>query len=155
MSRPDANRIWFEYFNPWEDPKHRWHGDYKNTFERGYSLRLIYYLHRLLSLFVIAASVATVLTAYLLDESRPVIASKIGVILIVALFWWWLHASNRFTKLENGEYSATGAYLKYQEINGITSSRFESEVLVKRKSAATTTATAEDLIAVQSTEDIT
>jgi hypothetical protein len=133
MSRQEADRVWFEYFNAWEDPKHRWHNDYKNTFERGYSLRLIYYLNRLLLLFVIAASVATTLSAWLLDEPRSVLAPKIVLIAIAGLLWWWVHASNTFTKLASGEYSATGAYFKYQEMNGITSNRFEVEVLAKRK----------------------
>jgi hypothetical protein len=135
LTRQEANRAWFEYFNAWEDPKHRWHSDYKNTFERGYSLRLIYSLNRLLFWFVVAAGAATTLTALLLDEPRSVLASKIVLILAVGLLWWWLHTSNTFTKLDSGDYSATGAYFKYQEINGITSNRFEIEILEKRKAA--------------------
>ena len=63
------------------------------------------------------------------------LVSKIALILVAGLLWWWLHASNTFAKLDSGEYSATGAYFKYQEINGITSNRFEVDVLEKRKAA--------------------
>lgn len=131
QTQADANRLWFDYFNKWEDPKHEHHGNYKATFDRSYALRLIYYLKRLLFLFVVAACASTIAMTLLLPNTRSALPARITIIVVVALVWSWLHLSNTFKKLPSGDYEATGAYFKYQEICGITCSRFEQDVLSK------------------------
>jgi hypothetical protein len=131
QTQADANRLWFDYFNKWEDPKHVHHGNYKATFDRSYALRLIYYLKRLLFLFVVAACASTIMMTVLLPDTRPALPARITIIVVVALVWSWLHLSNTFKKLPSGDYEAAGAYFKYQEICGITCSRFEQDVLSK------------------------
>jgi hypothetical protein len=110
-----ATYLWFNEFNKWGDPKNERHEDWKRTFQRGYSCRLIYYL------WVFGRNLLCLCGAWLAVEAflffyygRPVanIEAKITVVLVIVLLILSLGICNR-TKAG----SATGVWRRFDEIN--------------------------------------
>ncbi len=138
FTREQADKEWFDYFNKWETSGHPDRGNYESTFQRSYSLRLIYYLKRLLLTFVLLALIATALSWLLkTSDAHPLLAARLAIIVLALLILGWLHFSNRFWVVPAvpGEYEATGAYFKYKEISGILRQKFQDQILSKRKSS--------------------
>ena len=136
LTRADADKQWFEFFNQWEDPQHPQHLQYEYSLERSYGCRVIYYLQRILFFFVLLAIVGTILCLLLGTVDAR---SSLPVRLVVAVGAFsvavWLEASNKITEKKTAggtyddRYDATGAYFKYKEQQGILRSYFEQEVL--------------------------
>jgi hypothetical protein len=138
LSKERANRLWFDYFNGWatsEDQRLR--EDYARSFQRTYSVRLIFYLKRILFGFVILAAIATPVFTWLIptDGAQKLLPGRIAIILAAMLLLVWLHMSSRFSERSGtqsyGErYQATGVYAMWKEIGGILTTRFEDDVLL-------------------------
>jgi len=135
LPREQADKEWFDYFNKWEAAGHPDRGNYEITFQRSYSLRLIYYLKRVLLSFILLALVATTLSWLLnTSDAHELLAARLSIVVLAVLILGWLHSSNRFWAIRDraGQYDATGAYFKYKEINGVLRMKFEADVLSKR-----------------------
>ena len=140
LKQDDANKQWFDYFNKWEDegnPNHRY---YLSNFGRTYDCRLVFYLKRVLVVFIIAASLSTWLTLWLFNsqDSHRLLPARISIIILYALLLGSLHLSNRAPKNPlpgsyDDRYLPTGVYARYKEIAGILRSKFEEDVLSKTR----------------------
>jgi hypothetical protein len=131
-----AMQMWFDYFNAWADPTHPNHDYMSRTFERTYSLRLIFYLKRVLTLFLMAAIIATALDQYVLhsNDSATLVAPRIFGLVVVACFLAILYHDNRAWLTAHpgsycDKYDASGAYRKYKDIQEILITKFEEDVL--------------------------
>lgn len=138
LQRDKADKLWFDYFNKWENENHPDNEYYRRNFERTYACRLIFYLKRILSVFIVLAILSTLLLTWVFptqgsSQLLPVrIAVLIGsVILLVSLHWSNKIRENKTSQSYQDRYLPTGVYFKYKEIAGILRNRFESDVLSK------------------------
>lgn len=140
LKQDEANKQWFDYFNKWEDEENPNHSYYLRNFGRTYDCRLIFYLKRVLIMFIIVASLTTWLTLLIFDsqDNRRFLPARIGVILFFAVVLGSLYLSNRIRKNPasgsyEDRYLPTGVYARYKEIAGILRMKFEEDVLSKTR----------------------
>ncbi|HEY2990298.1 MAG TPA: hypothetical protein VGL11_21465 [Candidatus Binatia bacterium] len=140
LPRDKANSLWFDYFNLWENDKHPHNEYYRRNFERTYGCRLIFYLKRILGVFIVLAVLTTVLTTWVFEtkDSARLLPARIGVLIVSIIVLASLQWSNRIGKQKRARsyedsYLPTGAYFKYKEIAGIMHTLFEKDVLSKTK----------------------
>ena len=138
LQRDKADKLWFDYFNKLEAENHPSNEYYRRNFERTYACRLIYYLKRILSVFIVLALFSTFLITWIFNttDSSKLLPARIGILIVSAIVLASLHLSNRIQ--ENAashpyqdRYSPTGVYFKYKEIAGILRNLFETDVLSK------------------------
>jgi hypothetical protein len=130
-----ARTLWFDYFNSWSQEDHPLHGYYRSSFERSYSLRLIFYLKRVLWFFFAIAMGFTGVATWRADwtSDAGMLGARLGVALLAGVVALSLTVSNRAIpnadEAGDQRWHATGAYAKYQEIAGILRVKFQDEVL--------------------------
>jgi hypothetical protein len=139
LAIPMASRLWFDLYNQWHSAEHSRHDKYKTNSYRTYSLRLIFYLTKIFTVFVVLAAVTTGLCYWPIKEVEfdRLLPGRIAGILFSLSLAFWLRSSNKILPNPQGnyyeKYEATGAYHKYKEYQGILWEYFEEEVLIPRK----------------------
>jgi hypothetical protein len=138
LQRDKADKLWFDYFNQWEAENHPNNEYYRRNFERTYACRLIFYLKRILSVFIVLALFSTFLITWIFDttDSSKLLPARIGILIISVIVLASLYWSNRIRENKTSQsyqdrYSPTGVYFKYKEIAGILRNLFETDILSK------------------------
>ena len=137
LGETQAMHAWFRLYNSWHQRDHEYNHLYALNTHRTYSLRLIYYLKRVLLVFFVLGLLSIVwqLFSPISEGIVTPMAAQIAVLVMVGALTLWIHLSNSF-ELTEGEnlsyydrYSATGAYRKYKELQGQLWMVFEEQSL--------------------------
>lgn len=139
LNRDEANRLFFDdFFNKRANKEHPQHGHWRRSFKRSYTCRLIYYLHWFLLAFVLLAIASTLFCLALgTDDAQSSLPARSVVAFVAFIALVVVDVSNQIVdhgkdRPYESRYTATGAYAKYMEIQGILRSSFEQEVLKPR-----------------------
>jgi hypothetical protein len=137
LDKSQATTLWFDYFNKWEAEDHPLHDYYRVNFERTYAVRMIYYLKRILVVFVILGCGSAFVASLALQAERDWLPLRIAIVVVAAFFLAWLQQANRATRCSDATeaWEATGVYAKYKEICGILRVKFVEHL--KTRSATT------------------
>lgn len=128
---------WFELFNSWGKPSNPQHSLYKRTFERTYSLRLIYYLKYGLLYLAFLCSLFLLATSFVFDHNIVVLVVRVAYILVLFALYLLVGLYNKLTETESTKYfekyDCTGAYYKYKEFQLQLWTHFEQHLAKKFK----------------------
>lgn len=137
-----ARKLWFEFYNKWQKPNHKHYDLFRRNSERTYSMRMIWYLKRILLAYLLLALVAMSLDCWLFERQEFVSLLPVKVVLLfgAAVMFVSIQFSNTITEHPASpdyfdRYTATGAYEKYKEIQGYVWVLFEEEEVSKWQKA--------------------
>lgn len=125
-----ADKLWFDYFNTWSKEGSNHYSHWRTVFERTYMCRLIYYLSKLLMLFIILSIITLIIVFvanHYIKDFFSITPFSVGYIFVVIFIYLLLKISNKVPAKDGDE--PTGCWYKYKEISNIERAILNDEIL--------------------------